>query len=62
MFTKAKGAYAGLDLQGAVVGVRGKMNKAYYGKEVSPIQIIVENKVQDEGTAKLRSALKKAVQ
>jgi hypothetical protein len=29
---------------------------------VSPIQIIVENKVQDEGTTKLRSALKKSAQ
>ena len=59
-FAKAKGLYAGLNLQGSVVGVRGKMNKAYYGKEVSPIQIIVENKVQDEGTTNLRSGLKKA--
>ena len=61
-FAKAKGLYAGLNLQGSVVGVRGKMNKAYYGKEVSPIQIIVEKKVQDEGTTNLRSALKKAAQ
>jgi lipid-binding SYLF domain-containing protein len=59
-FAKSKGLYAGLNLEGSVVGVRGKVNKAYYGKEVSPIQIIVENKVQDEGTTNLRSGLKKA--
>ena len=61
-FAKAKGLYAGLNLQGSVMTVRAKMNKAYYGKEVSPVQIIVEKKAQNEGSAKLRSALKKAAQ
>lgn len=61
-FAKAKGIYAGLNLEGSVMTVRAKMNKAYYGKEVSPVEIIVENKVQHEGTAKLRAALTKASQ
>ena len=61
-FAKAKGLYAGLNLEGSVMTVRAKMNKAYYGKEVSPVQIIVEKKAQNEGTAKLRSALTKASQ
>ena len=59
-FAKAKGLYAGLNLEGSVMTVRAKMNKAYYGKEVTPVQIIVEKKAQNEGTAKLRSALTKA--
>jgi len=42
--------------------VRDKMNKAYYDKEVSPVQIIVEKKAQSEGSVRLRSALKKAAQ
>ena len=61
-FAKAKGLYAGLNLQGSVMTVRAQMNKAYYGKEVSPVQIIVEKKAQNEGSAKLRSALTKASQ
>ena len=61
-FAKAKGLYAGLNLESSVVTVRAKMNKAYYGKEVRPVQIIVEKKAQNEGSARLRSALTKAVQ
>lgn len=61
-FAKAKGIYAGLNLEGSVMTVRAKMNQAYYGKEVTPIQIIVEKKAHNEGSARLRSALKEAVQ
>ena len=61
-FAKAKGLYAGLNLKSSVVTVRAKMNKAYYGKEVSPVEIIVEKKAQNEGTTKLRAALNKASQ
>ena len=61
-FAKAKGIYAGLNLEGSVMTVRAKMNKAYYGKEVTPIQIIVEKKAQNEGSARLRAGLKKAAQ
>jgi len=61
-FAKAKGLYAGLNLEGSVMTVRAKMNKAYYGKEVTPVQIIVEKKATNEGTAKLRAALAKAAQ
>ena len=61
-FAKAKGLYAGLNLEGSVMTVRAKMNKAYYGKEVTPVQIIVEKKATNEGTAKLRAALTKASQ
>ena len=59
-FSMSKGAYAGLNLEGSVVGVRGSLNKAYYGEEVSPVQIIVEKKVSNEGSSGLRTALKKA--
>jgi len=59
-FSMSKGAYAGLNLEGSVVGVRGSLNKAYYGEEVSPVQIIVEKKVSNAGSSGLRDALKKA--
>jgi len=61
-FSKTKGAYAGLNLEGSVVGVRASLNKAYYGEEVSPVQIIVEKKVSNKGSEQLRTDLKKAGQ
>jgi SH3 domain-containing YSC84-like protein 1 len=59
-FSMTKGAYAGLNLEGSVVTVRDSLNKAYYGKDVSPAQIIVEKKVSNEGSSGLRAALKGA--
>ena len=59
-YAKSKGLYAGLNLEGSVVGVRDGLNKAYYGKEVTPVQIIVEKKASNKGSAGLREALKKA--
>jgi lipid-binding SYLF domain-containing protein len=58
-FSMSKGAYAGLNLEGSVVSVRDKLNKAYYGQAVSPVQIIVEKKASNEGSSELRAALKK---
>ena len=59
-FSMSKGAYAGLNLEGSVVKVRDRLNKAYYGKEVTPVNIIVEKKVSADGSAQLRADLKKA--
>ena len=59
-YTKSKGLYAGLNLEGYVVDVRESLNKAYYGKAVTPVQIIVEKKASNKGSAGLREALKKA--
>jgi lipid-binding SYLF domain-containing protein len=58
-FAKSKGLYAGLNLEGSAVTVRDSLNKAYYGKEVRPLEIIVEKKVSNKGAAALREALKK---
>lgn len=60
-FAKSKGLYAGLNLEGSVVDVRDSLNKAYYGKEVSPVEIVVEKKVSNKGSSELRTTLKKAV-
>jgi len=59
-FSMSKGAYAGLNLEGSVVKVRDKLNKAYYGEEVTPVNIIVEKKVSADGSKQLRADLKKA--
>lgn len=60
-FAKSKGLYAGLNLEGSVVDVRDSLNKAYYGKEVPPVDIIVKKEVSNKGSAQLRDTLKKAV-
>jgi len=57
-FTKSKGLYAGLNLEGSVVGVRGGLNKAYYGKDVRPVDIIVKQDVSNSESAELRETVK----
>ena len=59
-FSRAKGLYAGVSLEGAVVATRGALNKAYYGKEVSPTDILVKRTVSNKKAAGLVSAVKKA--
>ncbi len=56
-FTKAKGLYAGLNLEGAVVGVRDGLNEAYYGKSVRPADIFVRHAVRNKGADELRAIL-----
>ena len=56
-FAKSKGLYAGMNLEGSVLDVREGYNKAYYGKEVTPIQIIVEKKAANKQSEELRKAL-----
>jgi lipid-binding SYLF domain-containing protein len=60
-FAKSKGLYAGLNLEGSIIDVREGLNKAYYGRAVRPLEIIVEKKVSNKGADGLREALKNAV-
>lgn len=60
-FAISKGLYAGLNLEGSVVDVRDSLNKEYYGKSVSPVDIIVKKDVVNKGSAELRETIKKAV-
>jgi SH3 domain-containing YSC84-like protein 1 len=59
-FSKTKGLYGGLNLEGSVMQVRDSLNKAYYGKEVSPKDILIRKLVGEPGANELRSALEKA--
>ena len=59
-FSRAKGLYAGVSLEGAVVATRDALNKAYYGKEVSPTDILVKRAVSNKKADGLLSAVKKA--
>jgi lipid-binding SYLF domain-containing protein len=44
-YSRNKGLYAGLSLEGAVVAVREALNTAYYGKSVNPTQILIQREV-----------------
>ncbi len=57
-FTKTKGLYGGLNLEGAVIGVRDSLNEAYYGRAVRPVDIVEKHTVANTGSAELRESLK----
>lgn len=59
-YARAKGAFVGVTLEGAVVKVSDKSNSAYYGKPVRPVDILVTQKVSNPKSADLRKALKSA--
>ncbi len=51
-FSRSKGLYGGVSLQGAVLGVRTEWNQAYYGSRVPPTDILLRGEGpnrQDEG-------------
>ena len=59
-FTRTKGAYAGVSLEGSVIKTKDKWNEAYYGKAVSPVDIIVKRSVSNSGSKALRASVAKA--
>jgi lipid-binding SYLF domain-containing protein len=56
-YTRNKGLYAGLSIEGAVVGARDEWNRSYYGMAVTPIDILVEHQVSNPQAAKLIAAV-----
>ncbi len=58
-FAKAKGIYAGLNLEGSIVKVRDSLNRDYYGREVTPVDMIVKRDVDNGGARDLLAILKK---
>jgi lipid-binding SYLF domain-containing protein len=59
-FAKSKGLYAGLNLDGSYIDVRENLNTAYYGKAVTPVDIIDKKSVSNAAADPLREDLKKA--
>jgi lipid-binding SYLF domain-containing protein len=54
-FSRTKGLFAGLNLEGAVISPRGKWNDAYYGKSVEPSDILIQRSIANEGANELRA-------
>jgi SH3 domain-containing YSC84-like protein 1 len=46
-FSRSKGLYGGISLQGAAVAVRGALNRAFYGRDVSPTDILIRQEVSN---------------
>lgn len=56
-YAKSKGLFAGVSFEGAVIAERGKLNRAYYGKRVSPEDIVTSRTVDNPGADRLRASL-----
>jgi len=52
-FSRSKGVYGGLNLDGTVVSSNGDWDKAYYGKAVLPPDILMKNAASNKGADKL---------
>ncbi|MCW9035237.1 MAG: lipid-binding SYLF domain-containing protein [Rhodospirillales bacterium] len=58
-YALARGAFGGGSFEGAVIGKRTDFNKAFYGKEVSPAEILFHNTVSNPKADDLRAAIAK---
>lgn len=61
-FSRSKGVYAGISLEGSIIDVDDDANEAYYGKKVRPVDILVVKSVKNEHSADLRQAILTATQ
>ena len=59
-FSRSKGLYGGISLDGAVVATRGDRNDAYYGRKVTPADILVRRDVSTQQAMGLIDAVEKA--
>ena len=56
-FSRSKGLYGGISLEGAVVATRGDWNDAYYGRSVTPTDIFIRHEVRNPHAAELIEAV-----
>ena len=59
-FSRAKGVYGGLNLDGTVVAVANDWTKAYYGKDVLPPDILIRMTTHNKAADPLLAAVAKA--
>ena len=58
-FSRSKGVYGGLNLDGTVVSSNTDWDKAYYGKAVLPPDIVMKNAATNKGADKLLAEIAK---
>ena len=59
-FSRSKGLYGGLNLDGTVITLADNWNKAYYGRDVQPADILVRASVRNPQADRLAEALNRA--
>jgi lipid-binding SYLF domain-containing protein len=58
-FSRSKGVYGGLNLDGTVVSSNDDWNKAFFGKPALPPDILIKNAVSNKGADKLLAEVAK---
>jgi lipid-binding SYLF domain-containing protein len=58
VYSRVKGAFVGMAVDGSVLDVRESLNTAYYGKPVTPLDILVKQGASSPDSAALQAALK----
>lgn len=56
-FARTRGLFAGIALQGSIMGASNEGNRAYYGRSVSAPQIVVDMQASNPGADPLRELL-----
>jgi lipid-binding SYLF domain-containing protein len=59
-FSRTKGLYGGINVEGAILDVRDDWNGAYYGAKPLPDDILIKRTVDNDGAGALRKAVAKA--
>ncbi|MDD9820535.1 MAG: lipid-binding SYLF domain-containing protein [Nitrospira sp.] len=59
-FSRSKGAYVGISLEGAILYASDDSNAAYYGEPVRPVDILVKGTVTNDHSANLRKIIQAA--
>ena len=59
-FSRAKGLFGGVSVDGAVVAVRDGLNEAYYGKKVNATDILVKHQVSNKDASGLIRAVQES--
>lgn len=61
-FSRTKGVYAGVSIDGSVIKTRDDWDEAYYGKPVRTVDIVISRSVKNPHADKLIEAVTKATQ
>ena len=59
-FARSQGLFGGAALDGTVITTRDKWNIEYYGRTVTPADILISNMVRNPGSTALRDAVANA--
>ena len=57
VFTRSKGLYGGINLDGTAITVSDEDNKTYYGRAVTPVDILIKRNVTNPGGASLQKSM-----